>query len=219
MTRGPWYQWLRIGFAALGCAAILGQLISSWDLESFQLGNFFSFFTIQSNLLAIVVLLVGAYVGLNGRDADPGWELFHGAVAAYMTTTGLVFAALLSGLPDDLDLTLPWVNVVLHQVMPIVIVLDWLISPPHHRLTVRKALVWMVYPLAYLVYSEIRGPIVNWYPYPFLDPDEVGGPLGVAAYAVGITLLFLGIIWFIVTIGNRAREWWDARPPAQVPAV
>jgi hypothetical protein len=131
-----------------------------------------------------------------------------------MTTTGIVFAALLSGLPDDLDLTEPWVNVVLHQLMPIVVVLDWLISPPHNRLTVRKALVWLIYPLAYCAYSLIRGPIVDWYPYPFLDPDETGGYLGVAAYAVGIAVLFVGIIWFVVTVGNKAREWWGARAGA-----
>jgi hypothetical protein len=98
--------------------------------------------------------------------------------------------------------------------MPIVVVLDWLISPPHNRLTIRKALVWLIYPLAYCAYSLIRGPIVDWYPYPFLNPDEVGGYLGVAAYAVGIAVLFVGIIWFVVTLGNKARVWWTVRAGA-----
>jgi hypothetical protein len=64
----------------------------------------------------------------------------------------------------------------------------------------------MAYPLAYLAYSLIRGPIVDWYPYPFLDPDEVGGYAGVAAYCVAIAAGVLGFIWLIVTLGNRTWE-------------
>ena len=211
MTREPWYQWLRIGFVVLTIAAIVGQLSASWDLPTFKVTNFFSFFTIQSNILAAAVLLAGAILAFKGRDRSETWDLVHGAAVAYMTTTGIVFAALLSGLPDDLDLTEPWVNFVLHQLMPVVVVLDWLISPPHNRLTIRKAMVWMIYPLAYCVYSLIRGPIADWYPYPFLNPDETGGYVGVAAYAVGIAVLFVGIIWFVVTLGNKAHEWWGSR--------
>ena len=60
-------------------------------------------------------------------------------------------------------------------------------------------------PAAYLVYSLIRGPIVDWYPYPFLNPDEVGGYGGVAAYAVGIAALAALGTWVIVWIGHRVR--------------
>jgi hypothetical protein len=211
VTGRPWYQWLRISFALLTVAAIVGQLSASWDRDTFSLANFFSFFTIQSNILAALILLVGAWAGFRKLETLPAWELIHGAAVAYMTTTFIVFAALLSGLPDDLDLTEPWVNFVLHQLIPVVILLDWLISPPYHRLTVRRALVWAVYPIAYCAYSLIRGPIVDWYPYPFLNPDEAGGYLGVVAYAIGIAVLFVGIIWFVVTLGNKARDWWSVR--------
>jgi hypothetical protein len=36
----------------------------------------------------------------------------------------------------------------------------------------------------YCAYSLIRGPIVHWRPYPFLDPDEAGGYLGLFAWIV-----------------------------------
>jgi len=203
----------------LTLTAIVAQLWIGVTEHDARAANFFSFFTIESNLLTVVVLLVGGGLALAGRESTPAWELFRGAVVAYMTTTFLVFAALLSGLPDNLDLTEPWVNVVLHQLMPIVLVIDWIFSPPQARLTIRRALVWMLFPAAYLVYSLIRGPIVDWYPYPFLNPDEVGGYAGVIAYAVGIAVLFAGIIWFVVTIGNKARDWWATRSPAAQPAT
>lgn len=219
VVRDRWYQWLRIGFGLLTLVAVVAQFwigVSEYDASA---ANFLSFFTIESNLLTILVLLAGAALALQGRETTLGWELFRGAVASYMTTTFVVFAALLSGLPDNLDLTEPWVNFVLHQLMPIVIVLDWLASPPRHRLTVRRALVWMLFPLAYCVYSLIRGPIVDWYPYPFLNPDAAGGYGGVLAYSLGIAVLFLGITWALVTAGNRARAWWENRSGAVRPAT
>ncbi len=219
MVRQPWYQYLRVGFGLLTLAAIVAQLWIGVTENDARASNFFSFFTIESNLLTVVVLLAGAWLALRGQETTPGWELFRGAVAAYMTTTFIVFAALLSGLPDNLDLTEPWVNFVLHQLMPIVIVLDWVVSPPRNPLTVRQALVWMLFPLAYSVYSLVRGPIVDWYPYPFLNPDSVGGYGGVLAYSIGIAVLFMGITWCLVTIGNKARDWWAARSVDAQPAT
>lgn len=219
MVRQPWYQYLRVGFGLLTLAAIVAQLWIGVTENDARASNFFSFFTIESNLLTVVVLLAGAWLALRGQETAPGWELFRGAVTAYMTTTFIVFAALLSGLPDNLDLTEPWVNFVLHQLMPIVIVLDWVVSPPRNRLTVRQALVWMLFPLAYSVYSLVRGPVVEWYPYPFLNPDSVGGYGGVLAYSIGIAVLFMGITWCLVTMGNKAREWWAARSVDAQPAT
>ncbi len=211
MAKEPWYQYLRIGLGLLTLAAIAYQLYIGVTENDSKASNFFSFFTIESNLLTVFVLIVGAALALRGQETSPGWELFRGAVAAYMTTTFTVFAALLSGLPDNLDLTEPWVNFVLHQFMPIAIVLDWVISPPRHWLTIRQALVWITFPLVYCVYSLIRGPIVDWYPYPFLNPDSTGGSGGVSAYSLGIGVVFIGIIWALVTAGNKAREWWSDR--------
>lgn len=219
VVRDSRYQLLRIVFGLLTLAAIVTQLWIGVTENDARASNFFSFFTIESNLLTVAVLLAGAALALRGQETSPAWELFRGAVAAYMMTTFIVFAALLSGLPDELDLTEPWVNVVLHQLMPIVIVIDWVISPPRHRLTIRQALVWMLFPLAYCIYSLIRGPIADWYPYPFLNPDSVGGYAGVLAYSVGIAILFMGIIWALVTVGNKARDWWDDRSASLQPAI
>ncbi len=219
MVRDSRYQLLRIAFGLLTLAAIVTQLWIGVTERDARVSNFLSFFTIESNLLTVAVLLAGAALAMRGQATSPGWELFRGAVVAYMTTTFIVFAALLSGLPDNLDLTEPWVNFVLHQLMPIVMILDWIVSPPRHRWTVRQALVWMLFPLAYCVYSLIRGPIVEWYPYPFLNPDSAGGYPGVAAYSVGIAVLFVGIVWFVVTIGNMAHDWWATRDPGSQPAI
>jgi hypothetical protein len=205
-----WYQALRMAFAMLVAIAVITQL-GILIQRGGSVGNFFSFFTIQSNIVAAIVLFLTGLAGLSGARLPAWWDRLRGAATAYMATTGIVFLVLLSGISADLQLTEPWVDTVLHQVMPVVMVLDWLLVPPAVALAFRPSAIWAAYPIAYCVWSLIRGPIVDWYPYPFLDPDKPGGYLGVAAYAIGIAILFFGLVWLIVWLGNVARAWWRMR--------
>lgn len=210
MSEHRWYHLVRLGFVALAVAAIVTQLGVTFDRNN-SVPNFFSFFTIQSNVIALVMLLLSALIGLRGGELSRAMEMWRGGAVAWMATTGIVVVLLLSNLNADLQLTEPWVDTVLHQVMPIVMVLDWLMAPPRFRLDFRQALVWAAYPLLYCAYSLIRGPIVDWYPYPFLDPGQSGGYWAVAAYSVGIAVGFVGLIWLVVWAGNGMRDWWASR--------
>jgi hypothetical protein len=197
------------GFRLLSAAGIAAAVITQWidgvnNSDTFTVANFFSFFTIQSNIIAAVVLVLLATSWQEKRTETQ--TLIRGAAVAYMTTTGVVYGLLLSGYSEELQTTLPWVDTMLHRVIPLVMVIDWMIDRPHNPLRFKQCLVWAIYPVAYLVYSLIRGPIVDWYPYPFLNPDEAGGYAGVAAYSVGIAVGFLAFIWLIVTLGNRPWE-------------
>ena len=92
----------------------------------------------------------------------------RGAATLYMGITGMIFSLLLSG--ADVQTPIPWVNSTLHYVFPLFIVIDWLVDRSVRPLSFRQGLIFLAYPVAYGVYSLIRGPIVDWYPYPFLDP-------------------------------------------------
>ncbi len=89
-----------------------------------------------------------------------------------MAVVGVVFAILLRGV--DLGSLLPWVNVVLHYIMPVAVVVEWMIQSSPARTGAQRWLIGQTVPLLYLAYVLIRGAIVGWYPYPFLDP-ELGG--------------------------------------------
>ena len=143
----------RIGFALLAIAAIVYQAIALAQVGSFFPTRFFAYFTIQSNLIAIVVFLVGA-TRVRG-ERTRGWELVRGAALLYMTVTLLVYNTLLAG--TDVDTAVSWVNDVVHKLFPIVLIVDWLIDPPTHRLAFRDTLVWLVYPLAWTGLSLVRG--------------------------------------------------------------
>ena len=113
-----------------------------------------------------------------------------------------MFALLLAGLQEELQTTIPWVDFVVHKLMPVVLVADWLIDPPRHRLPRWTVLAWLLYPVAWIAYTLARGEIVDWYPYPFVDVSRLGYD-GVLVRPVG---LFVGIaaagaafLW----LGNR----------------
>lgn len=193
---------IRIAFATLTIVALVVLVAELSGRGVFDPVNFFSFFTVQSNLIAIVVLLGSAFRGLRGASPSRSWDLIRGASVLYLTVTLIVFALLLSG--ADVGIPIPWVDLVLHKIFPVVLIVDWLLDPPQ-RLYLREALGWLIYPLAWTVYSMIRGAATGWYPYPFLDP-AYGGYETVATYVGGILVSGAVLIVILVTVGNLLRD-------------
>lgn len=176
--------------------------------------NFFSYFTIESNLLGVVVFLVGGFSALTGRRPVP--DLLRGAAALYLVVTGVVYAVALA--QYDTPQVIPWVNDVVHRVTPLLFAADWLIDPPRRPLAFPRALAWLVFPLLYLLYTLVRGPIVGWYPYPFLDPRE-HGYLHVAVGGIIVTAAFLAAAALLCWAGTllyarRLRATTTAVKPA-----
>jgi hypothetical protein len=186
---------IRAVFAAAALTAIGQQLVLHVG-ASYSVLNFFSYFTNLSNLIAASVLLLCVFKSNRGA-----MDLLRYASVVNMAVVGLVFAVLLRDV--DLGSLLPWVNFVLHYVMPMAIVLDWLLNPPAAKLHSKNFLFTCVFPALYLVYVVVRGAITGWYPYPFLNPANVGGYGGVAMYSLGIAVTFLLAAWALFAVGNR----------------
>jgi hypothetical protein len=179
----------------------IGLQLSIHIQHGYNIVNFFSYFTNLSNLLAATVLIAGGYAGL-ARKGHPGVNDYIRAVAAVnMAVVGIVFSVLLRNV--DLGSLLPWINVLLHYVMPVAVVLDWLVCPSRTVLGVRSLWLFVVFPAVYLLYVLIRGAKTDWYPYPFLDPTHVGGYGGVLLYAVGIAVTFAVVGLMVLALGRR----------------
>ena len=204
MTRTAAIAAYRAFFGVLVLAAIGTQLADLWTRGVLDPLHYFSYFTIDSNLLAAAVFLI---LAARRGERSNAFENVRGLAVICMTITGVVFSVLLSG--TDVDTAIPWVNNVLHSVMPIVIAVDWLLDPPRMRLSYRQGLTWIVYPAIWLVYTLMKGPIVGKYPYPFLDP--AGGGYGtVAMYVVAILLAMALVsqaaVWVVNTTHERAGQ-------------
>ncbi len=160
---------LRLGFALLAAAAIAVNIAHAVEDGVFRPANFFSYFTNLSNLFAIAVLLALAASAPTSRR----FELIRGAATFCMTVTGIVYAVLLADV--GVGVTDPWINTVIHRVMPVVMVLDWWLAA-RAPVDPRRALAWLAIPLTYFAYSLVRGPLADdWYPYPFMNPTRDGG--------------------------------------------
>jgi hypothetical protein len=190
----------RIGLGALVLTALVIQFVVSFRAAPFPPLNYFSFFTNLSNIYGGA--LVFLYCGFGPSESLRASKA-RGAAVVYLAITGVVYATLLVNEP--LGMLLPWVNVLLHYVMPVVFVGDWLIDPPRHALARSEIRLWLVFPIAFLVYSVIRGAIISWYPYPFLNPDRAGGYGGVAIAAIAIAAGFIVVSLAVIWLGNARR--------------
>jgi len=84
----------RVFFASLKLAAIVVQLADLSARGILNPGSYFSYFTIDSNLIAATVLLLGAARWRTEPSAT--FELARGATVVYMSVTGAVFTLLRS---------------------------------------------------------------------------------------------------------------------------
>ncbi|MGI8434357.1 MAG: Pr6Pr family membrane protein [Nocardioidaceae bacterium] len=148
--------------------------------------RFFSYFTIQSNVLALVT--AAALVARPDHDGR-AWRLLRFAAVLGMTTTFIVYYVALRPI---LDLEgLPRVtDAMFHYLGPVLVLSGWLLFGPPGRVTRSIALSVLVWPIVYLIYTQLLGAATGWYPYPFLDADE-HSLSGVLLNALLITLLVL----------------------------
>jgi hypothetical protein len=219
---------LRLATALLLAAAVItqaestiGAAISHGRDVATITANFFSFFTIDSNVLAAVALAWAAvWSWTGGRDAgatrsdrpEPrALALTLASATTYMIVTGIVYNTLLRGIALPIE-AVPWTNEALHVIGPLFLVADLFLAPRRRCLGWGAIAVVLLFPLAWVVYTLTRGPSITnplnaqpyWYPYPFLNPHNfANGYVTVAVYVVGIAVTIGAVATIVVWVGRR----------------
>ena len=190
----------RLLVAALMLAAVVHDLSSAIDGGTFVIWNFFGFFTIQTNLIGIVTLIIAARFTAAPR---PVWvEYLRACAATYLVIVVTVFWTLLAPTSDGLW---TWTNLVLHGVSGVVLLADWLLEGPRTRLPLRRVWIVLAYPVVWAIVVLIRGGTDGWFPYPFLDPAKGYASISVVVagiFVAGVViggLLFSATRWRLVT--------------------
>ncbi len=174
--------------------------------------QYFSYFTIQSSFIAGAVLIVGGVSALSSVEDSLRYTLARMSIVTYAVVTALVYNVLLRGIPYSGFHPSPWPGELMHVWIPIFILLDWLFSPGRPRLRWTGLRIVIIYPLAWLAYTLIRGAFTGWYPYPFLEPST--GWLSVATYVVGIAAFIVGLASLAI-----AYSQWRGRRTTQASAL
>ena len=171
--------------------------------------NFFSYFTILTNILAALALtapVVAPYSRLGRWSASEG---VRAAVAMYIAVVGLTYHFLLADVWDPQGWLLV-ANTLLHYVMPAAFLIDWLAFTPKGRLRWADPAKWLVPVLIYGGWTLLHGRLSGWWPYWFTDVDKLG--LGRTVVYFAALLVFFLIVGLIVVAIDRTLGRRDRRP-------
>lgn len=166
--------------------------------------NVFAFFTIQSNVL---VGVTSAMLAARLACTSTVFAVARLVGVVAITVTMVIYHLTLSGLVA-LDTTGQVANQLQHTVVPLLCLVGWLLLGPRGLTSTRVAALTVLFPLAYVVFTAVRGPLASdWYPYPFADVAELGY-LRVAVNAVGIGVLFLALSFGASLLDRRLPGVW-----------
>jgi hypothetical protein len=189
----------RLAIAALAIGTVIADIVLTGIAErGMDLGNHFGQFTVLSNVfVAVVMLLLVAR-----RDRPLRWEPeLRGSAVVAVVAAGLLHAMLLGGLPAASGEV---VNKLLHIGVPALAVLDWVLVPSRRSPRWWAVFAGILFPSAFFVYTLIRGAIVGWYPYDFVDPT-VGGYGTLLAGLPRIVIAFL-LVSAAVMVAGALRQ-------------
>ncbi len=191
-------KYYRIIFAILGWYAFF----HAFRVDFNHLVDFFSYFTIQSNLFIILWFTFAVLSIFSEKIGTFIHKPFiRSGILVYITVTMTVFFALLFGpAKNGLDFITIYV---LHLIIPVGYIIDWFLDKPQIKIKLKTALSWLIYPILFCIYSLIRGKIVGWYPYWFLSPIRAGSFEHVEIAIGGLACFFFLVIMLVYSAHNK----------------
>lgn len=153
-----------------------------------RLLRFFSYFTIQSNLLA-----AGTALSLIQSPTRDGrlWRVLRADAIVGMTVTFIVYILVLRRIVH-LEGAARLSDIGFHYVAPALTVVGWLAFGPWPRIDRSTLVRLLAWPVAYLAYVLMLGAASGWYPYPFITVSKLGYAR-VLLNAALVTLLLLAV--------------------------
>ncbi len=186
---------IRIATSASLIFAMVWQISDRLAHNVFRPGEYFAYFTIDSSMVAAVALAVAGIWAFQGKAETAVLNRVRLSVATYAIVVGVVYNALLRGLPgspEDGNYVWPQApNEILHVWALVFIFLDFALTtvanPPKF-----KQIWWvLLFPLAWVLFTIIRGMSSGWWPYWFLNPTDKGGVSQMVEYIFGIMAFML----------------------------
>lgn len=160
--------------------------------------RFFSFFTILTNLLVAIYFSIDVISSHKKRSGSLT------AITTYIFIVGLIYQLILRSTwhPEGFQKV---VDELLHSVNPLLVLIFWYQYENKKGLSYTFIPKWLTYPLLYLIYVLIRGHFSHFYPYPFINVNEIGMQQ-VLMNAVGITFLFIIVSAALILIGKLTAK-------------
>ncbi len=151
------------------------------------IGDLSGYFTIWANVLVGVALFSILFLSKNKLGRFFNSSAVQTALAVYILIVFIIYNLFLRryGRIEGLRLI---VDIFLHIVIPFSYILYWFFHTPKGSFAKRQSVIWLCYPVFYLIYILIRSVFTHKYPYFFLDPNT-SGVLGMALNIFGLMIL------------------------------
>lgn len=189
----------RVALGVGGLAIIVADIVLTWRAApGTDLGNYFAQFTILSVLFASALMIFGGAV-----RREPAALVHLRAMA--MTALGVAAVLHATLLGGQAGLSGEVVNALLHVVFPVLAVLEWAGVRSRGRTRWFTPLVGLAFPVVFLAGTLLRGALVGWYPYDFVDPGLQGGYAGLVSSLAIVLVAFL-VIGAVVTLIGMVRD-------------
>ena len=197
--------------AALLFFGLFGLLDEAGILTGSYHSNFPHMFTNISNMFAWAYFACALASTAAGRGDGKVFAPFfkYTAMISLLVTMLIGHFMLFDALIQDGKLVLHLV--VLHYIVPLMALLDWLLFDEKGKMPLWGPCSWISLALAYLAFSMIGAGLlgldlgggttadITSYPYTFLDP-AIAGPAGVAAFCSAMVAAFLLLGYLILGI-------------------
>jgi hypothetical protein len=184
----------RVWFGLTAAAVFIGILVrlfvaagadGPFPTVSGRLFNVFCYFTIQSNIIVGVTSLL---LAIRPDRSSMAFRVFRLDGVVCIAITAVVYHTSLAHLVNLQGMAV-FSDKLMHTVCPALYLGGWLLFGPWGAISLRVIRYALIFPLTWLAFTLLRGPIVDFYPYPFLDVRVLGYPR-VALNAVVISALF-----------------------------
>jgi hypothetical protein len=198
----------RLLAGTLGLVAVGGQYwLVMYDKQGadFLTGtvDFFSYFTILTNLLAAAAMLAPVLAPASGLGRFLDRPSVRTAIAGYIIIVGTVYFLLLRNIGHAEGWSL-FLDQVLHYVLPPLFVIDWLVFVPKGKVAWRNGLACLGFPTVYILWTLGHGALTGWYPYPFVNVVKLGYAQTLANIA-GLVTAFLVLDFVLVAIDRLIK--------------
>lgn len=154
--------------------------------------DFFSYFTVVSNILVAVVM---AMLWRNPARSGALFRILRMDALIMITVTGLVYWAVLAGGVQLQGLEYV-TNTVEHTLVPIATILVFLLFGPRGQFRVSTVFAALVLPIAWALLTLVRGATIAAYPYGFINVAQYGyGSVLVNIVAVAVLGIVVGFVF------------------------
>ena len=105
------------------------------------------------------------------RKSDVFWGFRLSGLIAILITFIIQHLLLAKPIHD------PWAftsDLIIHTIVPVLTVIGWFIFGPRKHISWKIIWIAMIFPIGWLIFTFMRGALINWYPYDFIAVGQIG---------------------------------------------